>query len=64
MKKVRISLTVKRETVDNLDKLAKELFPAIEVSRGDVIDYLTEEVLRVIKERGTALVLFPHKNQE
>lgn len=60
MDKIRISLTVAEQTVEGLDGLSSELFPHISVSRGDVVDYLVAETLRVIKERGSSLILFPH----
>lgn len=59
MNKVKISLMVTKDTVGRMDELASQLFPHITVSRGDVVEFLVAESLRVIQERGTALVLFP-----
>ncbi len=43
MLKIKISLTVKEETLDQLEKLGRVLFPFNTVSRGDVVDFLVGE---------------------
>jgi hypothetical protein len=43
MNKVKISMTVTEETARRLDDLARDLFPHVSVSRGDVVDFLVGE---------------------
>ena len=64
MDKTKISLTVAQETIGRMDELSSQLFPHITVSRGDVVDYLVAETLRVIRERGSAVGLFPYVSEK